>query len=436
MNRVYDVAIFGAGPAGIGAAIEAGRQGKKVVLFEMTSKIGGIMASCPGMMLGAGYPCGKSIGGFFEEYVQRLYTMSPKRAERRTCHLENFGDEVVYDHEYAIAELYNMLEEANVELITSSISTAVTVKNSRIENVKVFTAKEKYEIEAEIYIDCTGNGDIAHKAGIPSQVGNNDGLMMGGSLTFFMENVDWEVAFLNSDDPYFTKYAKKGIKEGRIDKSIAQIYMLKGFREGSVYFNTVTVTGLDGRDPVNVLKSTNIARKRALKLAEFCIDEIPGFEKAYITYIGPQIGVRETRRLEGIHYLTISEIAKATKFEDGIVACDNPIDEIFRDENDPFYTHDSALEKGFYYTIPFSSLVPKKIKNLIFAGRNISVDAEAFASVRGMPQCMIMGQSAAVGASFAIDNKVNVQDIDAEFVIAELIKNGVNGIGNNNLVNV
>jgi hypothetical protein len=431
MKKKYDIAVFGAGPAGIAAAVEAGSQGKSVILIEINSKIGGVMSSCPGMMLGAGYPCEKTIGGFFEEYVQRLYKMKPNRAERRICSLANFGDEVVYDHEYAINELYSMLEEVNVELFTCAVPTNLIADEEKIISIEVATGNQKYTIEAGIYIDCTGNGDIAHKAGVSSQVGNKDGLMMGGSLTFFMENVDCDEVFKDREDPYFIEYAEKGIKEGKIDKSIPQIYMLKGFREGSVFFNTVTVTGLDGRDSVNVIKTTNIARKRSLELAEFCIDEIPGFENSYITNIGPLIGVRETRRMEGMHLLTISEIAKASKFEDGIVACDNPIDEIFRDENDPYYTHDSALEKGFYYTIPFRSLVPKKIKNLLFAGRNISVDSEAFASVRGMPQCMVMGQSTAIGAVYAIENNVDVQSIDTEYVVRELIEKKVNGLVGN-----
>ena len=117
-----DVLVFGAGPAGIAAAIAAAREGQKVSLIEVQNVIGGVMSSCPGMMLGSGYPCNKSIGGFFEEFVSRLYHHDPPVAERRACSLANFGDEVVYDYEYALSALYDMLAEADVCLLYTSPS--------------------------------------------------------------------------------------------------------------------------------------------------------------------------------------------------------------------------------------------------------------------------------------------------------------------------
>lgn len=428
-----DILVFGAGPAGIAAAVCAGRQGKRVTLIEIQGKIGGVMASCPGMMLGAGYPCKKTIGGFFEEFVQKMYHLDPPAAERRICSLENFGDEVVYDHEYSMSVLYEMLEEAGVDLRLNHIPGKVFTDNGRITGVEITNTQETRIYEAEIYLDCTGNGDIAHKAGVPSVVGNENGLMMGASLTFFMENVDWEKAFADDSDPYFTKYAQQGIREGRVDESIPQIYMLKGFRKGSVFFNTVTVTGVDGRDSISVLKGTNQARKRVMELAKFCREEIPGFENSYLSCIGPQVGIRETRKLEGMYKITYQDVAAATKFEDGIVACDNPLDEVFRDEETKLYSHEAALEKGDYYTIPFRTLVPKDIKNLMFAGRDMSVDIKAFASVRGMPQCMIMGQSIGTAACMAIDKDCSVQDIDRKRLIEKLLDMGVRGIGGEKL---
>ena len=109
-----DVVVFGAGPAGIAAAVTAARESLRVTLVEVQDRIGGVMASCPGMMLGSGYPCGTSVGGFFEEFVGRLYDNDPPLAERRSCGLANFGDEVVYDTEHAISLLYDLLSEAGV----------------------------------------------------------------------------------------------------------------------------------------------------------------------------------------------------------------------------------------------------------------------------------------------------------------------------------
>ncbi len=425
-----DVAVFGAGPAGIAAAYTAAREGLKTVLIEPTNKIGGVMAACPGMMLGAGYPLDTCIGGFFENFVERLYQMS--KAEKRICAIPEFGKEVIYDHEAAITLLYQMLEEAGVDLRLQTLPLEVEVQDNCITGVAVADMTGITALEAGVYLDCTGNGDIAHKAGVPSQVGNKDGLMMGGTVTFFMENVDWDKAFAG-DDIYFTQYAKKGIKEGRLHPDIPEIYFIKAFRPGSVFFNTVTMAGVDGRDPKNVQQQSLEARKRCHQLAEFCKSDIPGFEHAWLNYLGPLMGVRETRKLEGMHQITIEEIARETKFEDGIVACDNPIDDVFRGETRE-YSNDRALREGGYYTIPFRSLVPKKVKNLMFAGRNISADTYAFASVRGMPQCMLMGESVALAAGLAMKNHCAVQEVDPQQVVQGMMAHGVRGIGGQPLV--
>lgn len=420
----FDVAVFGAGPSGIAAAYTAAMKGLKTVLIESANKIGGVMATCPGMMLGGGYPLDVCIGGFFEKFVKRLYAVN--KAEQCMCAIEEFGKEVIYDHEYAITELYKMLKEANVDLRLNALPLDVYINKDQIEGVAVADIAGICLVHSDMYLDCTGNGDIAHKAGIPSKVGNEGGLMMGGTVTFFMENVDWDKAF-ESDDIYFTHYAKKGITEGKLHPDIPEIYFIKGFRPNSVYFNTVTMAGVDGCNPKSVLAHSIEARTRCHQLADFCKSDIPGFENAWINYIGPLIGIRETRKLEGMHKITIQEIANGTKFEDGIVASDNPIDDVFRGDIRE-YSNKRSIVKGSYYTIPLRSLVPQKVKNLMFAGRNISADTYAFASVRGMPQCMLMGESIALAADIAIKNSSSVQDVDRQLVVEAMIDHGVRGL--------
>lgn len=424
---VVDIAVFGAGPAGLAAAWQAGMSGKNVCLIEVQDRIGGVMGSCPGMMLGAGYPTGQSVGGFFEEFVDRMYKHTPPVAERRTCSLENFGDEVVYKHEYAELILYEMLKEAHVDIFLNTITSQVNMKNDKIVSVDVAMINKTMEINSGIYIDCTGNGEIAHRAGVKSQKGNEEGLMMGASLTFFMDNVDCDKVFSNSEAPYFEAYAEEGIKNKQLHKSIPQIYMLPAYKKNTVFVNTVTVTDVDGTDSQSVLEGTVIAKRRVLELADFLIQNIPGFEKSWISTIGQSVGVRETRKLEGMYTITYDDIFNGVKFEDGIVACDNPLDEVFRDEKTTHYSHEAALNSG-YYTIPVRALIPKKIKNLLFAGRCISADSKAFASVRGMPQCMLMGQSVALVADMALQEEIPVQKVDVKTVSLKMKELGVWGI--------
>lgn len=111
-----DVLVVGGGTAGFGAAIAAGRKGLRTVLLEATTKVGGVMAFCPGMPWGGGYPVDTIIGGVLEELTERLATMDPPAAEKRPCTLENFGPEIIYDHDIATLTMFEMLEEASVDL--------------------------------------------------------------------------------------------------------------------------------------------------------------------------------------------------------------------------------------------------------------------------------------------------------------------------------
>ncbi len=426
-----DVLVIGAGTAGIGAAIAAARKGLKVYLLESSNKIGGVMSSCPGMPLGAGYPCGKSIGGIFDEFVNRLYDMKPPAAEKRVCSLEEFGPEVLYDHEIAIFTLYEMLAESNVNLLLNATATDVIVEDNRVNKVVYYDRNGKHIINCKIVIDCSGDGDIASKAGVPYIKGDENGNMMGTTLTFLMINADWKKIFDENDDPYFRKYAEKGILEGRIHEDLYKLYIMKGFHKDSVYFNSVVIRDVDGTNVEDVTKATFEARKRCHQLIEFVKNEIPGFENSQAIYMGPVVGVRETRKFDGLYQITRQDIAKGEKFCDGIVACDNPIDDVFRGSN--VMTHDSIGDKGLYYTIPFRTMVPESIKNLMFAGRIISADSVAFASVRGMPQCMIMGQACGIAASISIKNDQDIQSIEYDELVKELQLLGVNGIGGEEL---
>ena len=206
---------------------------------------------------------------------------------------------------------------------------------------------------------------------------------------------------------------------------------MKGFYPDTVFCNSVVVRGVDGTDPMDVSKAAQEGRRRCHQLSEFLISDIPGFENARMTQLGPTVGVRETRKLEGMHRISGADLSRAMKFDDGIVACDNPIDDVMRGSE---MTHDAIVGEGSYYTIPFRALVPRKIENLMFAGRIVSADPVAFASVRGMPQCMIMGQATGTAAAIAIGHKQVIQDIDTAEVVASLQHQGVNGIGGQPLV--
>lgn len=420
-----DVLVIGGGVAGFGAAVAAGRQGLDVVLMEAGPKIGGVMAFCPGMPWGGGYPCDRIIGGLIAELTERLARLAPPAAETRRCTLENFGREIVYDPDMAQVVMFEMLEEAGVRVHLNTVASEPCIDDTRIESVEFHDRHGPGIVRARIVIDCSGDGDIAARAGVPYELGDGGGKMMGVTLSFLLVDASWETVFAEGD-PYFTRHAERGVAQGRLHPDLAKIYMMKGFHRDTVFCNSVIVRGVDGTKPEEIARATQEGRRRCRALVDFLRDEVPGFENAWMTNLGPTVGVRETRKLQGIYRLTNTDIAAATKFSDGIVACANPIDDVMRGDGE--MTHDAAVSDNAYYTLPFRCLVPTKIENLLFAGRNVSADPVAFASIRGMPQCMAMGQAVGTAAGIAIETGIPVQAIDGTEVAARMKAQGLWGL--------
>lgn len=425
-DQSADVLVIGGGTAGFGAAVAAGRAGLKVCLIEAGQKVGGVMAFCPGMPWGAAYPSGRIIGGIMEELAKRLMAMDPPAAEKRPCTLENFGPEILYDHDLAMLTMFEMLEEAGVDLHLGTTATDPHMRGHRIAAVDCCGRQGHFRVEPKIVIDCSGDGDISAKAGVPHTVGDAHGNMMGVTLTFMMVGADCERVFAETD-PYFRRFASKGIAEGRLHPDLAQLYLMRGFHPDTVFCNSVVLRGVDGTDTFAVTRATQEGRRRCDQLARFLRADVPGFGTARMMYLGPTVGVRETRRLEGMYRVTGDDLARGEKFTDGIVCCDNPIDDVMRDS--ATMTHDAAVGQGGYYTIPFRSLLPQKIENLMFAGRIVSADEVAFASVRGMPQCMAMGQATGTAAAIAISRGLPVQKVPHAELITSLQDQGVSGLG-------
>ena len=425
-----DVLVIGGGTAGFGAAYAAASRGARVRLVEGTSKIGGVMAFCPGMPWGGGFPIGRSIGGVFDTLTTMLCTMQPPSAEVRASTLANFGAEVIYDHEAAVFAMFQMLEDVGVEVHLSTFASAPVMEGSRIAAVDCHDRSGPLTIAAGMVIDCSGDGDISAKAGVPFALGDGRGNMMGVTLSFSMLGARWEQVFAG-DDPYFTKEAARGIAEGRLHPDLAKLYLMRGFHRDTVFCNSVHIRGVDGTDPQQVVRATQEGRRRCRQLAQFLVESVPGFENARMSELGPTIGVRETRKLEAVHRILAADLAAATKFADGIVCCDNPIDDVMR--SDAAMTHDAIVAEGSYYTIPFQAMVPRAIENLLFAGRLVCADPAAFASVRGMPQCMAMGEAVGIAATLAHTRGLAVQALDPAEIVAVLAARGVRGIGGDRL---
>jgi hypothetical protein len=420
-----DVLVVGGGTAGFGAAVAAGRQGLDVVLMEAGPRVGGVMTFCPGMPWGGAYPCGEIVGGLIAELTERLAGLSPPAAEKRPCTLANFGPEIVYDPDAAQIVMFEMLEEAGVRVHLNTTVTAPLMAGARVDTVAFCDRHGVGMVRPGIVLDCSGDGDVSAKAGVPFELGDAAGRMMGVTLSFLLVNAPWETVFAEGD-PYFTRHAGRGVASGRLHPDLARVYMMKGFHRDTVFCNSVIIRGVDGTQPAEIARATQEGRRRCRALVTFLRDEVPGFADAWLTNLGPTVGVRETRKLQGLYRLTGADVSAATRFPDGIVACANPIDDVMRGDRE--MTHDAAVADATYYTLPFRCLLPTAIENLLFAGRNVSADPVAFASIRGMPQCMAMGQAIGTAAAVALRAGIPVQDIDGREIAASMKAQGLWGL--------
>jgi flavin-dependent dehydrogenase len=186
-----DVLVIGGGPAGFGAAVAAGHLGLDVLLIEATAKIGGVMAFCHGMPWGAAYPADVMIGGLMAELTDRLMAMQPPAAEKRPCTLENFGPEIQYDHDQATITMFEMLDEAGVRVRLNATALDPVMAGDHIVAVTCCDRHGVLDVRPTIVIDCSGDGDITAKSGMPFTLGDGKGNMMGVTLSFHMLNAPW-----------------------------------------------------------------------------------------------------------------------------------------------------------------------------------------------------------------------------------------------------
>lgn len=160
-------------------------------------------------------------------------------------------------------------------------------------------------------IDCSGDGDISAKAGVPFTFGDASCDMMAITISFRMLGVDWDRAFADCD-PYFAAGAAPSVAEGRLHPDLAKLWLMRGFHPGDWFCNSVTVRGLDGTDPVAVAEAEAMqeSRRRCHQLAQFPHADVPGFETAYMTQLSPNAEVRETRKLEGVYRVIGRDLAR------------------------------------------------------------------------------------------------------------------------------
>lgn len=416
-----DVFVAGGGPAGIAAMVAAAESGADVYAAEALSCFGGMGTSAlvplfMQMTDGINF----LAAGFGSRVRDALY--SQKSFKGSAHDIETLKR--VYDE---------LAEKSGAKFTFCTKVIGVKAAEGKIDCAICSGLGGIFAVKAKVFIDATGNGDLAFMAGAKYEKGDKNGKMMPGSLCSTWCSIDWQKWRKNKPDmPQPQSFKVKEAYEAGVfsfyDPHMTGIFEIGDGLGGG---NIGHAFGVDGTDEGSVTRALLHCRKSMREYKNYYNKYVPGFENAKVVSTGSAMGIRETRRFVGDYTLNIDDYMKRAVFDDEIGRYAYPIDihpssfdkgelERHRQEFDKLYKY----AKGESYGIPYRILTPKGFDNLYTAGRCASSDELVHGSIRVMPACFIMGQAAGIGASMAAGSNVSVHDIDVKTLQGKLVKFG------------
>ena len=409
--KKYDLAVIGGGFAGVAAALAAARGGAKVLIVEKSNCLGGAAVNClvnPFMPYWTEID-GKRVDlstGIFKEIHDRL-------EERNAMKKESFLEEEL---KYILNE---MVIEANIDLLFHAYIFRANTCADRIVSVTVATKSGEMPLEADYFIDATGDAQLAYLAGCPTVLGREpDHLCQPMTLCFRVGNVDVD-KFYASRERLKISHAQS-LAAGELINPRENILVFRTPIHNVLHFNTTRVVRKNPTSPEEVTEAEVLARKQVYEIYDFMKKHADGLENSFLMMTAAEIGVRESRMIVGDYVLTENDCKSCVKFEDAIAACNYDID-IHNPEGTG--TSHYYFPAGAYYTIPYRSLIPKNINNMLVAGRCISSDHGAQASYRIMPVVCCIGEAAGSAIGLAARTGCSVRDINPKDLQSVLKKN-------------
>ncbi len=403
----FDVAVLGGGFAGVAAAISAARSGLSVLLVECGNSLGGAavnglvnpfmpnVTNTPDHQVAEKHSLSQ---GLFLEIVEELRKMDAIRgAVPKEFH-----------EEYLKVVLNRMVLGAGVRLLFHSTLYAAHTEGGRIRSVTVANKSGSQVIEANCFIDATGDADLAVLAGCPHRLGREgDGLCQPMTLCFRVGNVDIER--YKASRPMINELYQRMRAEGKIKNMREDVLIFHNLVGNVLHFNSTRIVRRSPVDAFDLTQAEIDAREQVLELFTFLKENIDGFQHSDLLMTASAIGVRESRMIDGEYLLTGEDLVACTRFEDSIALGNYDID-IHNPEGSG--TSHYYFPEGAYYTIPYRSLVPRGVENLLVAGRCISATHEAQASIRIMPIVCCLGQAAGTAAAIALRDGVAMNRVD------------------------
>lgn len=434
----YDVAVVGAGPGGLAAAIAAGRNGAKVLLIERNGHLGGNLAS--GLPLLGFMDChGRPVlGGFATEFVDRLTAIGGALGVRKCPHHYSVA---VVKPDFCKIVAFDLCEEAGVEVLLHCYLTAVETRDGKVTKAIFSCAGNTIEVEAKIFIDGTGDGTLGYLAGAAFEKGNEEGDLQPPSILYTMGGVDKE-RFLSwcKEQGYLDggRYTLEYLHEspnwcfvtlgklfhelhpkGEWPIAVWAMISVNRLNESEICINGPRMLRTDATDPRDLTRAEREGAKQAVPFTEMLKKYVGGFENAFVSHINDTIGIRETRRIVGRKMLCVEQALAASVPDDTIALAAYFIDV---HSSKDFTSKGERVDQP--YGIPYLCLVGETHDNLMMAGRCISVDRLVFGSIRVMATCLALGEAAGVGAALAIKDQCTPGEVDVAAVRQILAGNG------------
>jgi len=416
-----DICVVGGGPAGLAAAVTAARQGCRVCLVEAQNCLGGMgTAGLMPIFMAFGDDLHFYAGGFGREVHDRLAASGATTADRP------WGQWLPPICTEALKRLYDdLVLDAGVELCLMTQLVAVDAARGRVRHVVCAGKSGLFAIRARVFVDGTGDGDLAAWAGAPFEKGDADGNLMPGTLCSLWADVDWDAvrsAGQNAQEVLIRALEDDPGILPQPDPHLPGMIPAGGSLAGG---NVGHAFGVDGTDERSLTRAVIASRRLLPAYERFYRTRLQGYAQARLAATAAQFGVRETRRILGDYILVQADFERQAVFADEIgrynywadLHCVRPSPEAFEAHLKRF---NNQPKPGESYGIPYRILTPRGLDNVLVAGRCVSADRYVQASIRVMPGCFITGQAAGVAAALAVRKRTGTRGVRAPELRREL----------------
>ena len=443
-----EAAVIGGGPSGLCAAIAAARCGADTILIEQGNCAGGMATQG---LVGPFMTCydksGKTqiIRGLFEEIVERMVGMGgalrPKDVYGGTAFTSwiKAGHDHVTPFEPEALKIVadGMLKESGVKVLYHTGFVSPIVENRELKAVVVNSKSGLQGVSAKVFIDCTGDADVAFACKAPFEFGNPAlKIVQPVSMIFRIGNVNSARVEQEIEEHKTEFYRKNGVNyrslhwrvseakaNGDWDLERVSVGIYRGVKEDEWTVNTSRIMNIDPTDNESLTYAETEGREQVWKIYRFLKKYVPGCENARLLCSASTIGVRESRHILGEYRLKTEDIINGNVPADSILLAANSID--IHGRFGALSNEYKTIENGEYYGIPYRALIPKGVEGLLVAGRSISAESDAAGAVRLMPICMGTGQAAGTAAALAVKEQKSVRNISSEKLRESLLNQGV-----------